>query len=206
MLKKLITVILLLSLMSSVSVMAENLNTAEETVPEVSKEMPFKGGERPQGGRGGMGMPQSGDMQGRGTPPEMPNGEMPSGDFAPPQNAGEFIPPQNAGEFTPPQGNESSNAEITAPQADTGVAEENQQMPENSEESGQTQSGNVLFGGQMPEGMGRFSGNMQNGQNTATEQPTGFLGFVKTYSTPITSVILLALAFIFVTFYRRKNY
>ena len=59
----------------------------------------------------------------------------------------------------------------------------------------------------MPEGMGSFPGNIQNpNQNTKTEQEIGFWGFVKAYSTPITSVILLALAFIFVIFYRRKNY
>lgn len=79
-------------------------------------------------------------------------------------------------------------------------------MP-NGEQSGQAQDGNRQFGGQMPGGMGGFPGNVQNfnGQ-TQEEQPKGFLGFVKTYSTPITSVILLALAFIFVIFYRRKNY
>lgn len=77
--------------------------------------------------------------------------------------------------------------------AENTKAVNNETMPEVSE--------------QMPEGIGRFSGNMQNpNQNTKTEQETGFLGFVKTYSTPITSVVLLILAFFFVIFYRRKNY
>lgn len=50
-------------------------------------------------------------------------------------------------------------------------------------------------------------GDMQDtNQDIHAEQETSFLGFVKTYSTPITSVILLFLAFIFVIFYRRKNY
>ena len=139
-----------------------------------------------------------------------PMSEMSSGDFTPPEGFtppdGEFTPPQNAGEFTPPQANEGSTPEASAPQADAGVTEENQQTQENGEESNQTQGGNRQFGGQMPGGMGGFSSNMQGSQNTAVDQPMGFLEFVKTYSTPITSVVLLGLAFIFVIFYRRKNY
>ena len=141
-------------------------------------------------------------------PPIETRGEMTQSDFAPHEGftppEGEFTPPQNAGEFTPPQNNGS--AETTAPKADAGVAEETQQAAENGEESNQAQGGNQRFGGGMPEGMGGFPGNMQGSQATEAEQPTGFLGFVKTYATPITSVILLGLAFIFVIFYKRKNY
>ena len=144
----------------------------------------------------------------RGGMPQM--GEMPQGDFAPHEGftppEGEFTPPQNAGEFTPPQNNGS--AETTAPKADAGVAEETPQAAENGEESEQAQGENVQnapFGGGMPEGMGGFPGNMQGSQTAEAEQPAGFLGFVKTYATPITSVILLGLAFIFVIFYKRKN-
>ena len=147
MLKKIIPIAIALCLLFSISVMAENTSAVpDDTAAGASQQMPQ--GERPQGGRGNMGMPLSEDLQGR-TPPNMPNGE----------------------------------------------------------ESGQTQGGNQQFSGQMPGGMGVFPGNMQNfnGQ-TQEEQPKGFLGFVKTYSTPITSVVLLGLAFIFVIFYRRKNY
>ena len=118
MLKKVIPIVLMLCLLFSTSVMAENENSvSEETVPEVSEQMPQDAWERPQGGRGNMGMPPSDDRQGR-------------------------IPP-----------------------------------------------------------------NMQNFNGQAQEEvPMTFSGFVKTYSTPITSVVLLGLAFIFVIFYRRKNY
>ena len=135
----------------------------------------------------------------------MPNGKMPQGNFTPPEG---FTPPQNAGEFTPPQNNTKANStEISKPNTTDGASAENEKTQENSEEAGQTKSENSRFGGQMPGGMGGFSGNMQNfnGQ-TQEEQPKGFLGFIKTYSTPITSVVLLGLAFIFVIFYRRKNY
>ena len=123
--KKLIPIALLLCLIFSISVMAENTNKInDETVPEVSGQIPNEIKEQPQGGRGGMGIPPEG-----------------------------------------------------------------------------------MNRGQMPEGMEESLGNMQNdNMNTQVEQPTDFLSFVKTYSTPITSVILLVLAFIFVIFYRRKNY
>ena len=222
MLKKVIPIILLLCIGLSVCIMAED--TVNETVPEVSQET------HERGSRGRRGMPAMEDMQGRGTPPSMPNGEPSgnftppeggfrspensgnftppenSGEFTPPQNSGEFTPPQNSGGFTPPQSNESNNAGTTVPKADEGVTEENSQIPESGEKSGQAPNGRSPFGEQMPEGMGGFFGNMQNGQNTAAKQPTGFLGFVKTYSTPITSVVLLGLAYLFVIFYKRKHY
>lgn len=179
MLKKVITIAIALCLIFSISVMAENTSSVTDgTASGASQQMPQ--GERPQGGRGNMGMPPS----------------------------GEFTPPQNAGKFTPSQNDVKTNGtEPTEPNADAGMTEENQQTQENSEESNQTQGGNQQFGGQMPGGMGGFPANMQNfnGQ-TQEEAPKGFSGFVKTYSTPITSVVLLIIAFIFVIFYRRKNY
>ncbi len=191
MLKKLISIALSLCLIFNISVMAENTNaTVDETAPEVSVQMH-------QGEQGDIGMPPSGEMPSRGTPPGMPNGEMPPKGMNKGQRpSGEFMPPQ--GEFTPPQNdNSNNNAEGVAPQTDGNASAENTQTP----------SGEPQFGGQMPEGMGGFPGNMQNfnGQTQETE-PMTFSGFVKTNSTPITSAILLALAFVFVIFYRRKNY
>ena len=124
--------------------------------------------------------------------------QMPQGEFTPPEG---FTPPQNAGEFAPPESSKN-NAEAVTPPANENVTTENQQTQENGTESNQTPGRNQQFGG-----MGGFPGNMQNfnGQ-TQEDAPKGFLGFVKTYSTPITSVVLLGLAFIFVIFYRRKNY
>ena len=206
MLKKVISIIIVLCVVISISVMAENENMAiENSAPEISEQNPQNPGEPPQGGRGNMGMPPSGDMQGR-TQPTMPNGEMPpegmnrgqrpSGDFVPPENSGEFTPPQS--EFPSPQNNVvNNNTEATTPQTAGDTFEENSPIP----------GGNQQFGGQMPGGMGGFFGNMQNfNEQNQEEQPKGFWGFAKTYSTPITSVVLLGLAFIFVIFYRRKNY
>ena len=183
MLKKVIPIVVVLCLIFGISAMAEN-TVGNENMGDTSSERPMRGDFDPS--------------------------KMPQGDFVPPEGFtppnGEFTPPQNAGEFTPPESSKNS-AEAVTPPANENVTTENQQTQENGEESNRTQGGNQQFGGQMPGGMGGFPGNMQNlnGQ-TQEEQPKGFLGFVKTYSTPITSVVLLGLAFIFVIFYRRKNY
>ncbi len=186
MLKKVITITIALCLIFSISVMAENAQ-GNENIPNTSSERPMRGDFDPSK------MPQ-GDFD----PSKMPEG------FTPPN--GKFTPSQNTGEFTPPESSKN-NAEAVTPPANENVTTENQQTQENGEESNRTQGGNQQFGGQMLGGMGGFPGNMQsfNGQ-TQEDAPKGFLGFVKTYSTPITSVVLLGLAFIFVIFYRRKNY
>ena len=132
-------------------------------------------------------------------------GETQQGEFTSSEG---FTPPQNAGEFAPPQNDVKNNGmQATEPNDDSGITEENQLTQNPEKELNQTQSGNRQFGGQNFAGMGGFPGNMQNFNGQVQEDaPNGFLGFVKTYSTPITSVVLLGLAFIFVIFYRRKNY
>ena len=56
-------------------------------------------------------------------------------------------------------------------------------------------------------GMNGFRGMMPGDNNQAAEStPMTFTGFLKEYQTPIISVILLALAFVFVVFYKKKNY
>lgn len=137
------------------------------------------------------------DMSDMGIPPEMPQGgNAPFGGQTP------------EGEFTPPQNIETNNAENTAPQTD-GNTEESTQPPESSAENNRESGENTPFGGQMPGNMENFNfqGGMANsGQSTETEQATGFLGFVQTYSTLVTSIILLLCAFVFVHFYKRKQY
>ena len=109
----------------------------------------------------------------------------PQMDRTPPEG---FVP---SGDFAPPQGGMAKTTEETAHQTENN---ETPQMP-------QMQGGNRQFGGQMG-GMGRFPGGFSE-QNTQTDEEKSF---VKEYATPITSGVLLVLAFIFVIFYRRKNY
>ena len=54
--------------------------------------------------------------------------------------------------------------------------------------------------GEMPPGM------TDQEQNAEEKAENIILTFVKTYSTPIISVVLLAFAFVFVIFYKRKSY
>lgn len=206
MLKKVISTMLSLCLILCISVAAENIDAVSEATPETTQEAP-QGIEQRQGGER-VGMPQMGGMEGR-IPPNMQKGERPSGNFTPPEGfkrpEGDFTPPQNSGNFTPPDrnftpsenNNAGENSEMEMPQTENNTTDGNPQKP----------NGEQQFGGRMPGGMGGFSEDMQNfnGQ-PQKEAGAGFKGFVKTYSTPITSVILLVFAFVFVAFYRRKNY
>ena len=200
MLKKVIAIVVVLCLIFGINAIAENTSTVTDG-STTGAEQQIPPGERPQGGRGNRGVQPSSDMQGI-TPPNMPNGEPSPAEFTPPEG---FTPPN--GEFTPSQNTVNQYTQTATSLANDDVTTENQQAPKNSEESGQTQGENQQLAGQMPGGMGGFPGNMQNfNVQTQEEEPEGFLGFVKTYSTPIASVILLGLAFIFVVFYKRKNY
>ena len=104
-------------------------------------------------------------------------------------------------------------AENENPASERNMPQVSEQTPQGIEENPQPGNGNMrtppnMSNGEIPpEGMGRFPGDMQNNnQQNQQETPMTFLGFVKTYSTPITSVVLLISAFFFVIFYRRKNY
>lgn len=178
MIQKAVIIILSLCLIFSIGVMAENTNNNSNTdTPAASQ-----------------------DINNTGILPEMQNGEMPQ--------RGNRSGQMPEGGFPPSQNIETNNAEGTAPQTD-GNTEETAQPSENSGENNQQSGENTPFDGQMPGNMGdlNFPGGMvDNAQNTETEQATGFIGFIKTYSTPITSVILLICAFVFVYFYKRKQY
>ena len=179
MLKKVITIILSLCLMLSISVMAEN-TVNNENIPAEASERPMRGDFDPS--------------------------RMPRGNFDPSQ--------MPEGNFTPPQRRNDTEIQSALQNADD-VSGQNQEkgthtneLPnQNMEKHPQTDEGQSQFGGEFPGGRGGFPGNMQNdAQNTQTVQETGVSGFVKTYSTPITSVVLLGLAYLFVVFYKRKHY
>ena len=199
MLKKVIPIVISLCLIFSISVMAENeIPATEEMVTEVSEQISQGAEEQPQGVRGNMGTPPSSDMQGR-TPPTMPNGKIPREGM----NRGQ----KPSGEFTPPQNTDVEKNE-NVPQSTPAAKETAENTTSTDEQNNHDTEENPQFEGRMPGGMqGGIPGNMQNNnQQTKDAEPMTFWGFVKTYSTPIASVILLALAFIFVIFYRRKNY
>ena len=79
---------------------------------------------------------------------------------------------------------------------------------ENMTQRGQFNPENIPQGERrFPDGMQPPGGGMQwEEQQQELEEPMTFFRFITTYSTPIISVVLLGLAFIFVIFYKRKNY
>ncbi len=199
MLKKVIPIVVSLCLIFGISVMAESTNTVNnETVNEVSEDVQNETAEVPQKANENTETSPSGDMQNRGNPPAMRSGEIPAkGANREQRPAGNFTPPQNAG---------ANAAERASQNAESGT--ENTENPADNPEANGQNAENPQFGGRMPGGMqGGFPGGLENNnQQTEEAEPMTFGRFVKTYSTPIISVILLAVAFIFVIFYRRKNY
>ena len=111
-----------------------------------------------------------------------------------------FTPPEGFnpgnGEFTPPENIEVQGGENTEPHGETPV--------ENPQGEVKPQ-GNGQFGGGIPNGQGDWN-NMFGQQQTVQEQPTGFELLLQQYLTPAISLLLLILAFVFVIFYKRKQY
>ena len=125
--------------------------------------------------------PQGGGRGNMGMPPNMPNGEM------------------------PPQMNGQANAENQQQSGQTGSGSnaENDTATEENTNPDRIQRGEGNMGGfrgEMPPGM------TEQEQNTEEKTENKILTFVKTYTTPIISVVLLAFAFLFVIFYKRKSY
>ena len=188
MLKKIIPFILIFCLLFATTVMAEDV--------------PPTRGNRPQGGPPQGFNPGSGEF----TPPE---------DFTP--GEGEFTPPEgfdpsqmpDFGNGTPPEGFNPENREFTPPenievQGDENTEPQGETSVENPQDNTNPQ-GNGQFGGGRPNGQGNWN-NMFGQQQTVQEQPTGFKLLVQQYFTPAVSVLLLILAFVFVIFYKRKQY
>ena len=188
--KKIISFLLCLCLFFSISAMAENETTGDTNTSPA--QTPAERGNRPPG--------FSGNMPEGMTPPSMQDGERPQ------WGSGEFTPPDG---FTPPENTENISSE-EATQNESSAETNTEEQPQNQNGAPESNNwgppGNMQFDGRMPGERGGFPGNMQNQQQPEEEKPKGFSGFVKTYSTPIASGILLLFAFIFVIFYKRKRY
>ncbi len=107
-------------------------------------------------------------------------------------------------ELEMPQGNPPSG--MQRPQ---GTPPEGMEIPDNIQgfsEGEQPQNGNQMTPPNMNFGGGNMPGGFDRNNTQADAEPMTFMGFVKEYQTPIISIVLLVLAFIFVKFYKRKNY
>ena len=125
--------------------------------------------------------PQGGGRGNMGIPPEMPNGEM---------------PPQINGQANA-ENQQQSGQSSSGSNAENGTATEENANPDRIQRGEGNMGG---FRGEMPPGM------TEQEQSTEEKAENKILTFVKTYSTPIISVVLLAFAFVFVIFYKRKSY
>ncbi len=133
------------------------------------------------GGMGGRGGGRQGGMGG-GQPPE---------NMTPPENIEGMQKPDTAPEMPePPQGDK----QFTAPQE--GEASENaeMQMPD---------KGNR--GNMMPDNVD-FGNESRDTASESKQSANSFISFIQEYQTPVISVILLLLAFVFVKLYKRKSY
>lgn len=217
MIKKIMPIALGLIIALSVCVSAEN-TTGEvtEDTQTTAEEMPQqgRGGGRMGGGQQGNRGPQGADMQ----PPEMPSGgeNMPGNEPpAPPETtnvdnahnqenaASENVPP----EIPAKTGADNPDAAKSTEENTGETASENtENLPQND---GQKMP---AFGGGRGEMMqgGAFPGMVENSEisqeETKDEEKNDVLTWLKTYQTPVFSMVLLALAFVFVIFYKRKRY
>lgn len=178
----------------SVEESADTPAPREEIVPTppAGAEGGARMGRGPGGRAGGMRPPMGENADGtvpqRGMPPQMSAGENPSGADMP------LEIPDRAG-----------NSEIQPPQM---PMERNRMTEDGSVGEQPGEFGNGGRGGMSDMGdMGGFGG-MQEPQSENTVQPTeeAETPVLTEYSTPVISIVLLALAFVFVIFYKRKTY
>ena len=142
-------------------------------------------------------MPSNGEM------PQRPGGDIPkraNGEGFSRVN-GE-MPNFSRGEAAQ-QPNAGADAQVDKPQQE-GI---NPNMSENGGEPSDKRFEMPQNGMNGMGGMNGFEGMRPGQNNSAVEStPMTFKGFLKEYQTPIISVVLLALAFVFVVFYKKKNY
>lgn len=205
MFKKLLPFILALCIAGCINTAVFSDNTTEENLPNAQQEMP----DRLNGGRRGE-MPSPPQ-----DPPEnfSPNGEMPKRDGnngfgeregkKPPQN----FEAQNG--LNEQQGGEApQNAQANT--ADEKNAQQNPQPFDNEKSAENTENerpeinndGNMPPNMQMPPSEDWLNDAPQENESASF----GFFAFVKNYSTPLFALLVLAIAFVFVIFYKRKRY
>ncbi len=163
----------------------ESGQTIAETPPQ---------GERPQwGGRGGMPPGMSGE---NGERPARPEGGMP-GDQMPPDFPEGMTPPEMPGNGNVPPQTDAQKQQVDGSNGNAGAIDGENGNTDNMRPNRENWG---VFPGEVPPSMA------EQMETTAEKTDNGFLTFVKTYSTPIISFVLLAFAFVFVIFYKRKNY
>ena len=134
------------------------------------------------------------------------------------QNESEIQADESKGTQETQENNPKRQGGFQMPERDFQIPEGNFQMPEGDfqmpggssqmPESDTNRSSRENMFGQEGFRPGNFSGDIWGGQSTdiSNEQNAGFAAFLKEYMTPAISLVLLAFSFVFVIFYKRKNY
>ncbi len=206
---KRIVLCVLCMIITAFSVFVSAENAQKDQGADVAAEQSMPQDARVQGGRSGMGgmrhpsgerpqMPSGTErpkMPSNGEMPQRPDGEVPAefnGDM-PNFSRGEVVQQPNVGATTQGDTAQKENGETKVSESGETASDKSFEMPQNGRNG---MGGMDGFGGMMPG---------QNG-SVAESTPMTFMGFLKEYQTPIIAVILLALAFVFVVFYKKKNY
>lgn len=210
MIRKFLYALLLLCMMFAVTAAAENENDANGQQPTMSENM-----QAPPGGR----RDRPGGNMPNGERPQMPDGN------APPQNDGtdRRPPAQNAEQGQTAENGQTAETVANGNSENMPSGRETNEMPSGNDntddrpqpptENGETaenggddmRRGGPGMGGQPPQG--DMPSDMNDVANNAeTQSSSKFATFTKEYATPITSIVLLVLAFVFVVLYKRKSY
>ncbi len=102
----------------------------------------------------------------------------------------------------PPDGARGEMPPWQMPEATEQASAESMQTEAQSVQEGEIAEGNPIQ--RRNQAMAEMQGGMQSPDVSA--EPSGVLGFLKSYTTPICSVVLLLGAFLFVKLYKRKMY
>lgn len=198
MMRKILPLILAISVALGVhAAAAEPEENQEGFPPGFAQEMPREGSENRSGDNGG-GMPPQGRREERAMPQGAP--EMPQRDTALPE--GQPQEENHAGQAMPvrPEDNKQSG-EVQPGQTAENNSENNQESREQLDEAAAEPENE-----QRPDGFGEGNEFPNRDRRGEEQQEAGFFGFVKSYATPIFSVFLLAVAFVFVVLYKRREY
>ena len=147
----------------------------------------------------------NGDFDSQSTPPEISDGM----NVSPDRQQEETPAPTDGFRFSPDGGNNQQNF----PTSENGTGSQGKRENGPGQNGGFSpegfgQQGGFDRGGFQPGGFFGEQGGMPGSQatDTAVQQTKGIKDYLKEYSTAITAMILLAFAFIFVIFYKRKRY
>lgn len=196
MIKRIMAMILCLVILLSMSA------PAISATDEIGADVPPAMGEMPgQNAPNGADDPpqdeeaQRGDRPTEGDRPAMPEGEMPAVQDV------ENVQPETA---QPAQPSDSNSTQAENPQ-------QTQSLDDDMERNGSADDVNGEFGNMQRDDRNDMRNDEQKNEEASVimneaQSGSGVFGFLQTYGTLLVSIVMLAAAFVFVKFYKRKFY